>query len=153
MSSLASTDDRDFCHARPRSRRPAYGPAAGTAPALPGRVSPPLVRQRISLYADRVARLTQPLLNQRRAQQAAGQVRRTAAAAITHYRAACLSRTAGPRVDGIRAAVEALEESVFWLQLLRLMNEVATREADAAIAVGLELAQLLGRAETMQAQP
>jgi hypothetical protein len=124
------------------------GRPAGTVPAPTGDVAPPALRHHTTTFVQRVARLTGPLIGQRPAAHAATQARQAATAAAGHYRAACQAPTTAVRTTAFRAAVEALEESLFWLQLLRLMDVVPAEDADVVLGAGADLLALMGYVET-----
>ena len=85
----------------------------------------------------------QPLLTRRATADAAAQASRAAAAVAEHYRAACLARSDaefGARLEG---TLDQLEETTFWLELLRLTGESPSESINPLIADGRDLASLL----------
>jgi hypothetical protein len=102
---------------------------------------------RTSSYVHRVRRFMQPLLTHRSAAHAAAHAGRAVTNVADHYRAACLARSDaefGARMEG---TLDQLEETTFWLELLRLTDEAPADAINPLIADGRDLAALL-RGET-----
>ena len=89
----------------------------------------------------------QPLLSRRATADAAAQASRAAMALAEHYRAAGFARSDaefGARLEG---TLDQLEETTFWLELLRLTEQTPPESINPLIADGRDLASLL-RGET-----
>jgi hypothetical protein len=93
----------------------------------------------LTTYVSQVTRATDRAAERRASAHAARQARHAAAAARAHYRTARLATDRGLRIREWRATSEALEESVFWIQLLRLMGAIPAADADVVISAGRAL--------------
>jgi four helix bundle protein len=85
----------------------------------------------------------QPLLARRSTAQAAEHASRAATAAADHYRAACLARSDAEFAARMETTLDQLEETTFWLELLRLTEEAPAETINPLIADGRDLAALL----------
>jgi hypothetical protein len=108
-------------------------------------VQPPALRYHTTAYASRVIHLTRAVPVRPAARQPAIEARTAATAAASHYRSACLARSPRASADALHAAIEALEDSVVWLQLVRLLDGTSREEIDGTIRAGLALAASLTR--------
>jgi four helix bundle protein len=90
----------------------------------------------------------QPLLTRRSASQAAAHAARAAAASADHYRAASRARSDAEFGARMETSLDQLEETTFWLELLRLTDEAPAETINPLIADGRDLAALL-RGETV----
>jgi four helix bundle protein len=90
----------------------------------------------------------QPLLARRSAAQAAAHASRAATAVADHYRAACLARSDAEFGARMESTLDQLEETTFWLELLRLTDDSPAETINPLIADGRDLAAML-RGETV----
>jgi hypothetical protein len=99
-------------------------------------------RQSSQAYYQRVTRLMQPLIARRHGARAASEVLRALDRMTEHSRVASLTRTPDDFRTEMELAIEAIDESVFWLELLRLTEPSPPAPLDSLIAEGQELAAL-----------
>jgi four helix bundle protein len=90
----------------------------------------------------------QPLLTRRSAAQAAAHASRAATQAADHYRGACRSRSDAEFGARMESALDQLEETTFWLELLRLTDAAPAETINPLIADGRDLSVML-RSETV----
>jgi hypothetical protein len=103
-------------------------------------------RQRCQDYYQRVARAMHPLIARRRGARAAAEVMRAADRLTEHSRVASLTRSTEDFKTELGLAIDAIDESVFWLELLRLTESRASEHLDSLIAEGQELGALCANA-------
>lgn len=103
-------------------------------------------RQRCQDYYQRVARAMHPLIARRRGARAAVEVMRAADQLTEHSRVASLTRSTEDFRTELGLAIEAIDESVFWLELLRLTEPPPSDQLDSLIAEGQELGALCASA-------
>jgi four helix bundle protein len=104
------------------------------------------LRDRLAEYARLVAQGMKPLLGQLAAGHAARQAVRASASAAASYRSACLARSPHEFRAKIGLALEESDETVFWLEYLRLTEHSSIDELTLLIAEGHELSAILGGA-------
>jgi four helix bundle protein len=115
------------------------------------RMLPQDLRNRLIEYARLVATGIRPLLGHMAAGHAARQTLRASASGAANYRAACLARSHDEFRAKLGLALEEIDESVFWLEYLRLTEFAAPDDLNALIAEGQELAAILGASKRTSA--
>ena len=103
-------------------------------------------RQRCQDYYQRLARAMRPLIARRRGARAAAEVMRAADRLTEHSRVAALTRSTEDFKAELGLAIDAIDESVFWLELLRLTEPPPSDQLDSLIAEGQELGALCANA-------
>jgi hypothetical protein len=146
MVAFSASRDRGNCDAtiRPKARCDRSRLIPGGTPRAGGAtVTLHEIRQRHQDYHLRVTRFTQPLLSRRGAARAAWEVSRAVDRLTEHYRIAMFARAEADLRTHLGLAIEAIDESVFWLELLRLTADPPTHDLDSLITEGQELAAML----------
>jgi hypothetical protein len=101
-------------------------------------------------YLQRVGRAMHPRLFRRATIRAAREATAAVERAAMHIRAAALVPTDVEFRDRLARAIEGIEESVFWLELMRLTESPPSGELGTLIAEGQELVGMLAAAERPQ---
>jgi four helix bundle protein len=102
-------------------------------------VTPEEIRHRTGSFVHRVRRQMQPLLGRTAATQAAAQASRAAIAVADACRRACLARSDAEFGAALERSVDELEETTFWLEVLRLTEDASSDAITALIADGRDL--------------
>jgi hypothetical protein len=101
------------------------------------------IRQRSEDFQQRVERVLQPVGGRRATARAAREIARAARRLAERYRLASLARTDEEFGAEVNRAVDAVDEAVLWLEMLRLTAAPPTHDLDGLIAEGQELAGLI----------
>ena len=98
-------------------------------------------------YLQRVTRGMQPRLVRRSSTRAAREAIAAVERSAGHVRAAALVPTDEEFRSRMVRAIEGIEETIFWLELMRLTESPPTGELDVLVSEGQELAGMLAAAE------
>lgn len=73
-----------------------------------------------------------------------GQLLRSGFSAAANNRSSCNAQTKKSFISKLSISLEELDESVFWLEMIRDTKKLPLKKLEAIIAEGIELTKILG---------
>lgn len=107
----------------------------------------------MKVFALEVLRFTSPLMSDVRAADVARQVRRSSLGALANYRAAGRGRSRREFASKLAVALEEIDETQLWLEILRDANLAGQCDLTQVISEADELTRILSRSYQTASQP
>lgn len=108
-------------------------------------MKPHELRERITVWAVDVSRLTGPLFGRYRTRIRACQLKRSADSTAANYRAACIARSHREFLSKIAIALEEADESVGWLEMSGREGILQGPELERVLDEARQLTRILAK--------
>jgi four helix bundle protein len=112
------------------------------------------LQSRLKLFAYRVVKVCEALPRDKASKVIEGQLLRSAFSSAANYRSACKAISKKAFISKLSIAFEEIDESLFWLEVIKELNLLPAAKLDAIIQEATELASILAASrKTSQKNP
>lgn len=102
------------------------------------------LQERLKTFALRLIPLCEALPPKKISSIIQHQLLRSGFSAAANYRSACNAQTKKAFISKLSIALEEIDESVFWLEMIRDTNLLPQMKLDLVIKEGIEITKILG---------
>jgi four helix bundle protein len=102
------------------------------------------LQNRLKTFALRLIPLCEALPKKKISAIIESQILRSGFSAAANYRSACNAQSKKSFIAKLSIALEEIDESVFWLEIIRDVNLLPQSKLDLIIVEGVELTKILG---------
>jgi len=110
------------------------------------------LQDRLNNFALRLVTLCEALLKNKLSSIIEVQLLRSGFSAAANYRASCNAQSKKSFIAKLSIALEEMDESVFWLEMIRDAKLLPQTKLEAIINEGMELTKILGASRRTAAQ-